>query len=646
MNEQQMGSATYSPEDNKLRFYPDARLSKEDYGKIKAAGFSWAPKQELFVAPMWTPGREDLLIAWCGEVGDEDKSLVDRAEERAERFEDYSDRRADDAEQAHGAVEAIAGNIPLGQPILVGHHSEKRARKDAERIENGMRRAVKMWEQSKYWTDRAASAIGHAKYLERPDVRARRIKKIEADKRRQERSKADAEQALRFWRGEINLVNQETGEKSKLEISEANRENIHKLLGGVLGNTCGQFNVIQKEGAASWEGWDAWHVLEPDETRYKECPPCTVEQCREAAERVFTRSIEHYDRWLAHYENRLAYERAMLAADGGTATDRKGPEKGGGCRCWASPGRFDGGWSYIQKVNKVSVTVLDNWGNGGGDFTRNIPFDKLTAVMTAAEVQEARDNGTLLESANKTGYFVRSAPKPEAEKLVPEIAAVRAAARAQHIVEMDAIRAAHGASSINYDTGEMTFEQPEPKASSGSKFEAMRETLKNGGVQVVTASNLFPTPTALAERVADLADLTAGDTVLEPSAGTGQLIKAAISRGIFRSDITAVEINGKLAELLAAQSVSVVCGDFLEHNPGTFDKILMNPPFDNGADIQHIQHALTKLNEGGRLVAICANGSRQREAFEGVATSWIDLEPGTFKESGTNVNAAIVVIDK
>src|SRR5437879_1311221 len=107
--------ASYSPEDNKLRLYPSNRLPKELYDRVKAAGFKWAPKQELFVAPAWTPAREDLLIELCGEIGDEDTSLVDRAEERAERFDDYSDKRADDANRAKEAVEAIADGIPLGQ---------------------------------------------------------------------------------------------------------------------------------------------------------------------------------------------------------------------------------------------------------------------------------------------------------------------------------------------------------------------------------------------------------------------------------------------------------------------------------------------------------------------------------------------------
>jgi hypothetical protein len=42
-----------------------------------------------------------------------------------------------------------------------------------------MRKAVRMWETADYWKSRAAGAIRHAKYKERPDVRARRIKTIE-----------------------------------------------------------------------------------------------------------------------------------------------------------------------------------------------------------------------------------------------------------------------------------------------------------------------------------------------------------------------------------------------------------------------------------------------------------------------------------
>ena len=59
--------ATYSPDENKLRLYSSTRLDRDLYARVRGAGFIYAPKQELFVAPMWTPEREDLLIELWGE---------------------------------------------------------------------------------------------------------------------------------------------------------------------------------------------------------------------------------------------------------------------------------------------------------------------------------------------------------------------------------------------------------------------------------------------------------------------------------------------------------------------------------------------------------------------------------------------------
>jgi hypothetical protein len=76
--------------------------------------------------------------------------------------------------------------------------SRRHARKDAERIENGIRRTVRLWETSNYWKRGAAGAIRHTKY-ERPDVRGRRIRGLEADRRKQERNEANAEKFLQWW---------------------------------------------------------------------------------------------------------------------------------------------------------------------------------------------------------------------------------------------------------------------------------------------------------------------------------------------------------------------------------------------------------------------------------------------------------------
>lgn len=590
-----IGTATYSPEDNKLRLYPFARLDTETYQRVKAAGFSWAPKQELFVAPMWTPSREDILIELCGEIEDEDKSLVDRAEERAERFEGYSDKREEEAERAHAAVDEVAKRFEGGQPILVGHHSERRARKDAERIENGMRKALDLWKTSKYWEQRAAGAIHHAKYKERPDVRARRIKGIEADKRKAEKIIKESNQLWKFWRGE--LVNKSG------QIIEVNHESaLHFCNYYDHTSRCFPLDQYPRQAPASqYEGsMSLWSALGGSDG--PEHMVCTVEQASDIAITGHARTVEHYTRWITHYENRLIYEKAMLADSGGMVADQRKPEKGGACKCWASP---RGGWSIIQKVNKVSVTVLDNWGNGGRDFTRTIPFDNLPAIMTKAEVDAAREAGRLIgETARGFGLLV--APEEVGSKPAPQDDSAR-----------------------------------------DEKIKQLQESIK-AGVQVVSAPQLFPTPPEIAEKMADLAELEPGLCVLEPSAGTGNLIKAVLDR--VDTEVLAYEINQGLCSVLEraypSYKLQVRRRDFLEVTEfqGQYPRILMNPPFENGSDIKHINHARKFLAPGGKLVALCANGPRQREAFMDIADYWENLPAGSFKSEGTGVNVALMVL--
>ena len=583
--------ATYSPDDNKLRLYPAARLDAATYARVKAAGFKWAPKQALFVAPMWTPDREDLLIDLCGEIEDEDKTLTERQEERAERFEDYHDNRTKDAERAHKAVSAIADSIPLGQPILIGHHSERHARRDAKRIESGMRKAVQMWETAQYWKDRAVGALRHAKYKELPTVRARRIKGIEADQRKTRKTRDDAARRLAEWT------------KDGLTHAEAVR----------IAETA-WLHMPRKEG---------------DRPDFTQCPsahtaltgdypslyaPRTLEEVIDAARQAYPRTIANCDRWLTHYAHRLDYERAMLAESGGLATDKLSPEKGGACQCWASPSSRSGaGWSYIQKVNKVSVTVFDNWGNGGANFTRTIPLDKLKATMSAAQVHVLRESGQLQESADKRGFYWTppqgTAAQPEPPKEAPTVAPLAA--------DMDSIKRSLQA-----------------------------------GVQTVSAPQLFPTPPAIAAQMVELAEIEPGHRVLEPSAGTGNLLAEMQDDNDQHPDhaaqIVAVEYNRTLAEGLIRRfpDINVFCMDFLACNGNLehFDRIVMNPPFSHGADIQHILHARHFLKPGGKIVALCANGPRQRAQLQPIADTWEALPAGSFAEQGTDVSVALLTI--
>lgn len=664
-------TATFSPEDNKIRIYPAYRLDKETYTRVRNAGYIWAPKQELFVAPMWTPEREDLALELCGEIGDEDKSLVERQEERAERFSDYSDNRAQDADRAHAAVHAIADMIPLGQPILIGHHSERRARKDAERIQNGMRKAVKMWETAEYWKYRAAGAIRLAKYKERPDVRARRIKGLETDERKFHKTITDNELLVGEWRRVSTL------EQAK---RLANYSHISKCF--TLAEYPRDASISQYEGEMSiWSALDRGIINEI--------------QAREIVIPAYERGTARAARWLQHTENRLAYERAMLADSGGLVADNEELEIGGRVL-------VRGEWVTITKLNKkdgkiVSVTTNARYcrvksieeikeyeapSQEQAAATQaavklptlcNYPGDRF-ATCTQAEwdaihkdwkgikyfieatdtterhrVRQALGNrvhlpppaGKELEphycSANRTHtwwpVFITDAKRkdPPAAKLIPEPEPVLPLAP---MPDLGAITE-RAAAAIERRAAE----------SGPNKFEQMKQTLK-AGVQVVSAPQLFPTPPELAARMVEVAEIETGHRVLEPSAGTGNILRAIGSS----PDKVAVEINPRLVELLAragASGVRVHEADFLQCNGdlGTFDRILMNPPFANGDDIRHIMHARHMLKPGGRLVAICANGPRQNEQLKPLAASWEDLPDGTFKEQGTGVRTALLVIE-
>ncbi len=295
-------TATYSPEDNKLRLYSFKRLDKETYNFLRSNGFKYAPKQQLFVTPMWTPRRAKLLINLCGSIEDEQTTMEERAEQRADRFTDYKGKRKADAEAAYKQVNDISQNIPMGQPILIGHHSEKRARRDAKRIESGMQKAVKMWETSEYWEDRAQGAIDHANYKTRPDVRIRRIKKLEAEKRKFQKTIDQSKTFLKAWTNtklDLTLIRAKT-------IS--NYDHLHKSFS--LTEYPRAKDKSQYEGSQS-----LWSALS-DEI-------ITPEQARDIAVPKHNSIIKHYTEWLNHTLLRLNYEKAILKAQGHKIPEKK-----------------------------------------------------------------------------------------------------------------------------------------------------------------------------------------------------------------------------------------------------------------------------------------------------------------------------------
>ncbi|MDX3126575.1 DUF3560 domain-containing protein [Streptomyces scabiei] len=118
---------------------------------------------------------------------DAEADRVERAEDRANRFTEYAGNAASRSQAHHGEAHRIASSIPFGQPILVGHHSERRARRDVERIDTNMRKGIAEGEKSEYYARRAAASGSYEAFRKNPPRTLRRIKTLEAEMRRVEK---------------------------------------------------------------------------------------------------------------------------------------------------------------------------------------------------------------------------------------------------------------------------------------------------------------------------------------------------------------------------------------------------------------------------------------------------------------------------
>jgi SAM-dependent methyltransferase len=176
----------------------------------------------------------------------------------------------------------------------------------------------------------------------------------------------------------------------------------------------------------------------------------------------------------------------------------------------------------------------------------------------------------------------------------------------------------------------------------------------------------FPTPRAVGDQMVQLADIDSASTVLEPSAGTGELLEAIAETNAWH--MAAVERNPDLyAELQSRfgrnEHVFADQADFLEWRPtagvDTFDAVVMNPPFEQAQYIDHVRRAWEFVKPGGRLVAVLPEGvwfktDKKHKAFrewmdaQGGLDEVVQLSPGAFRSEirKTDVKARLIKITK
>lgn len=124
--------------------------------------------------------------------------------------------------------------------------------------------------------------------------------------------------------------------------------------------------------------------------------------------------------------------------------------------------------------------------------------------------------------------------------------------------------------------------------------------------------NFYPTPYELANKMIENIDWTSIKTVLEPSAGKGDLVDLIMTKKPKNSkyfyskidfEVDCIEIDERLQAMLRGKGYRVVHNNFLTFNTfKSYDLIVMNPPFDNGA--KHLLKALDMQKNGGSIVCL------------------------------------------
>ncbi|MEN6406987.1 MAG: strawberry notch-like NTP hydrolase domain-containing protein, partial [Thermoguttaceae bacterium] len=178
----------------------------------------------------------------------------------------------------------------------------------------------------------------------------------------------------------------------------------------------------------------------------------------------------------------------------------------------------------------------------------------------------------------------------------------------------------------------------------------------------------FSTPPAEALVVAKTAALCPGMSVLEPSAGTGNI---AVLARLLGAQVDTNEIDPRRRELLSLQGFEPTAFDAerldnLFPPERTYHAVVMNPPFSatggrvNGHrtifGARHIEQALLRLKPGGRLVAIVGCGMADdrpkfREWWTAIGNRYhvranVGVDGREYARFGTTFGNQIIVIDR
>lgn len=167
----------------------------------------------------------------------------------------------------------------------------------------------------------------------------------------------------------------------------------------------------------------------------------------------------------------------------------------------------------------------------------------------------------------------------------------------------------------------------------------------------------YPTPESVVEKMLEGVDMNYVKTVLEPSAGKGDIVKGMKNHAKYNyePDIDCVELDPDLRNLLKGSDMRVVGDDFLTyHTMKQYDLIIMNPPFSEGD--KHLAKALEMQKTSGGAVIALVNADTIRNPYTNLRkelVDTIDAAQGTIEylqyafseaERQTDVEVALVKV--
>jgi hypothetical protein len=118
---------------------------------------------------------------------------AERVEARVERLGERAEKKEAAGDARRNAERQIANGMPFGEPIKIGHHSERAHRRAFDRMDSHRRQAMQLHDYARHLAGRADGALANERAKYDPRAIMRRVERLKADRRGWIRRLADTD---------------------------------------------------------------------------------------------------------------------------------------------------------------------------------------------------------------------------------------------------------------------------------------------------------------------------------------------------------------------------------------------------------------------------------------------------------------------